>query len=233
MINMTTFSTLPCSLQAQSAAAELFTRIRNWKHLQTWSAGHRNTRSVFFGLQDFPEKQHTQRGRGMRGMAGKRKEMNGIFHLPAEIMWRSVCSRQHACAQRGSQFVCLCLCVRRMCRETPRQTDSWPGRQKIKERQRDKWLKRVEIVWTGLYNVFPAEPLLIEFWQTHAAKTQRPDKNEHYLIVFFAKCFWTLEVRDRHNVANTPSKCLIRQVELALPVCASLRGTFTTLSKHV
>ncbi len=34
----------------------------------------------------FQKSKHTQKGRGMRGMAGKRKEMNGIFHLPAEIM---------------------------------------------------------------------------------------------------------------------------------------------------
>ncbi len=169
MINMTTFSTLPYSSQAQSAAAELFTRIRNWKHLQTWSAGHRNTRSVFFGLQDFPEKQAHSKGEGDEGHGRKTKGNEWNFSSPS---WDHVtkCLLTSACmCTEGSQFVCLCLCVRRMCRETPRQTDSWPGRQKKKKRQRNKWLKWVEIVWTGLYNVFPAEPLLIEFSQTHAA----------------------------------------------------------------
>lgn len=71
-----------------------------------------------------------------------------------EHSWARVCVR--GCDQRG-----------RICRDTPRQTDPWPGRQK--NRQRGKWLKWVEIVQTGLHNMFPAEPLLIQFWQTHAA----------------------------------------------------------------
>ncbi len=133
MINMTTFSTLPYSSQAQSAAAELFTRIRNWKHLQTWSAGHRNTRSVFFGLQDFPEKQAHSKGEGDEGHGRKTKGNEWNFSSPS---WDHVtkCLLTSACmCTEGSQFVCLCLCVRRMCRETPRQTDSWPGRQKKKK----------------------------------------------------------------------------------------------------
>jgi len=190
----------------------------------------------------------------MRGKEGKREEINGISHLPAAIQWGSVCSRQHVCAQRGHRtFVCLCLCVwvwpdgDGICRETPRQTDSWPGRQK--NRQGYKWLKWVEIVWTGLYNVFPAEQLLIQFWQTQIgqAKIQRPDTVKMSIMELFWPCVlwkvskltnelkwwrcWILEVRDRCNVSNTPLKSLIRQVELALPPCASHRGTYTTLLK--
>lgn len=107
-----TFHALPRTWQAQSAAAKLLTRIRNWKHT-AWSAANRNARSVFLSLQDFPAEQHTRRGRETRGMEGKREEMNGISHLPAEIKWGSVCSRQHAYAQRGHRtFVSSCLCAR-------------------------------------------------------------------------------------------------------------------------
>lgn len=182
------FHTLPRIWQAQSAAAKLLTRIRNRKHIQLDQLPTEMP-EVFSSAYRTFQHSSTLEGEGNEGQGRKMRGNEWDFSSPSwdqvrECLLTSAC----VCAHRGvTEHSCACACVSgcdqwgRICRETPRQTDSWPGRQK--NRQRYKWLKWVEIVWTGLYNVFPAEQLLIQFWQTHGACKNTKTwycKNEHY-----------------------------------------------------
>lgn len=103
----------------------------------------------FLLLTGLSRKAAHSKGEGNEGHGRKTKGNEWDFSSPS---WDHVmkCLLTSACmCTEGSQNVRVPLSVcegvtadggnRRMCRETPRQTDSWPGRQKKKDRGTNDW----------------------------------------------------------------------------------------------
>lgn len=136
------------------------------------------------------------KGREMKGKEGKWEEMNGISHLPAEIKWGSVCSRQHVCVHtEGSQnirvLVPVCLGVTSgdgsVERHRDRQTHD----------QADRKIDRGTNDWSGwklFGQAYTTCSLQNNYWYSSGrhmghAKIQRPDTVKMSIMEEFSVAF--------------------------------------------